>query len=264
MKFLKLLSFLALFLCQAKVVNAQIKMGDNPKVINPGSMLELEATNKGLLLPRISLASTGTSSLAGGGHVAGMVVYNTATAGDVTPGYYYNDGRKWVRIADAASVSAEPWFNVATNTGATANTQNIYQLGNVGIGTKAPAERLDVNGNIRCNAVILTSDATLKQDITPLSGVLPGLLKIGAYSYHWKDQSMSPDLQYGVLAQEIEKVFPHLVVTHDDHKAFNYNQLIPLLLQAIKEQQTQIDFLLKQQALLLANKTVQLSSSNKL
>lgn len=65
------------------------------------AVLELESNNKGLLLPRVSL--TGTSNFAPlTSHVAGMTVYNTATAGAgataVSPGFYYNDGTKWVRI----------------------------------------------------------------------------------------------------------------------------------------------------------------------
>ncbi|MFC4263643.1 hypothetical protein ACFOWM_12180 [Ferruginibacter yonginensis] len=83
-------------------VTAQVKIGDNPTTISPSSVLEIESSNKGLLLPRVAL--TGTANIAPlTAHVAGMTVYNTATAGDVTPGYYYNDGAKWVRIADAAA-----------------------------------------------------------------------------------------------------------------------------------------------------------------
>lgn len=78
-------------------VQAQLKVGNNPGTINANSVLEVESTNKGLLLPRIALTST-TAVAPLAAHVAGMTVYNTATAGDVTPGYYYNDGTKWVRV----------------------------------------------------------------------------------------------------------------------------------------------------------------------
>jgi hypothetical protein len=43
--------------------------------------------------------------------------------------------------------ASEPWFNVATSSGATSNTQNIYQMGNVGIGTNNPLWRIDVQNN---------------------------------------------------------------------------------------------------------------------
>ncbi|MFY8165133.1 MAG: phage tail protein [Sediminibacterium sp.] len=45
-----------------------------------------------------------------------------------------------------AALANEPWFNVATNIGASSNTQNIYQMGNVGIGTTAPTSKLQVVG----------------------------------------------------------------------------------------------------------------------
>jgi hypothetical protein len=94
-----ILLFLGLFTHGAY---AQVKVGNNPTTINSNSVLELEATNKGLLLPRVALSATNNASPLSA-HVAGMIVYNTATAGtlpnDVVPGYYYNDGTKWQLIA---------------------------------------------------------------------------------------------------------------------------------------------------------------------
>lgn len=77
---------------------AQVKIGDNPTTINANSVLEVESTSKGLLLPRLPLTQT-TNPSPLNAHVAGMTVYNTATANDVTPGFYYNDGTKWVATA---------------------------------------------------------------------------------------------------------------------------------------------------------------------
>jgi hypothetical protein len=88
----------------ATAAHGQLKVGNNPDVINGNSMLEVESTDKGLLLPRVAL--TGTANFAPlTAHVAGMVVYNTATAGDVTPGYYYNDGAKWVRTGGSSNLT---------------------------------------------------------------------------------------------------------------------------------------------------------------
>ncbi|RYZ46964.1 MAG: hypothetical protein EOP49_22390, partial [Sphingobacteriales bacterium] len=93
-----------------QIAFAQVKVGENPTVINRASILELESANKGLLFPRVGLINTTTWSLASGSTpVAGMVVYNiktTATgfsgttaypaiAGDGT-GIYYWDGNGWV------------------------------------------------------------------------------------------------------------------------------------------------------------------------
>ena len=50
-----------------------------------------------------------------------------------------------------AAIANEPWFNVATGTQATANTQNIYQMGNVGIGTTSPLRKLQIAQNVGSN-----------------------------------------------------------------------------------------------------------------
>lgn len=74
-------------LFSAILASAQVKIGANPTDVNPNSILELESSNKGLLLPRVSLTST-TSFAPLAAHVSGMTVYNTATTGDVLPGIY--------------------------------------------------------------------------------------------------------------------------------------------------------------------------------
>lgn len=72
---------------------ASINTTGNPP--NASAGLDVDFANLGLLIPRIALTST--SSFAPlPAHVAGMIVYNTATTGDVTQGFYYNDGSKWV------------------------------------------------------------------------------------------------------------------------------------------------------------------------
>lgn len=51
-------------------------------------------------------------------------------------------------IGQASATLVEPWYNAATGSGATGNTQNIYQMGKIGIGTATPLEALDVRGKI--------------------------------------------------------------------------------------------------------------------
>ena len=91
----------------------------------------------------------------------------TPKAAEVTdPGYYYFDGAKWTKFSSVAA--NEPWNVQATANGATANTDNIYQQGNVAIGTKStdPArnEKLYTNGQVLmeelgtdANAGVMTS-----------------------------------------------------------------------------------------------------------
>jgi len=92
-------------ICYSPVVFSQIKVGDNPKTINPNSALEIESTKKGLLLPRLTLSAT-TNAAPLSSFVQGMFVFNIATANDVTPGMYYSDGAKWIKVNASTTASA--------------------------------------------------------------------------------------------------------------------------------------------------------------
>jgi hypothetical protein len=90
---------------------AQLKVGNNPTTLNANAILEIESTNKGLLLPRAALTATNNAAPLTA-HVAGMVVYNTATAGSgttaVVPGYYYNDGTQWNQLLSVGNSPGVP------------------------------------------------------------------------------------------------------------------------------------------------------------
>ncbi len=64
--------------------------------------LDVDMTNKGVLIPRVALTTTGAFAPVTGVATTSLLIYNTATAGvfpaNVTPGYYYWDGAKWVRL----------------------------------------------------------------------------------------------------------------------------------------------------------------------
>jgi|GEM_PF-7027193 len=86
-------------------VGAQTKIKDGSVpggslIPNANSILELESSNKGLLLPRVKLDSTGLSSPLSS-HIEGMTVYNTSEMADVSPGIYYNDGSKWRALSSS-------------------------------------------------------------------------------------------------------------------------------------------------------------------
>ena len=114
--------------------------------------------------------------------------------------------------------------------------------GGVGIGTVTPGEALDVVGNIQFTGILIdASDERLKKDITPLQDdtntVLSRLDEISGYSFRMKDDE-SGQVEYGVMAQEVERVFPELVQTADDEmgtKSVNYLGLIAPLIEASKE-----------------------------
>jgi len=66
------------------------------------AILDVSSVDLGVLIPRISLTST-TSSSPIINPATSLLVYNTATVGDVTPGFYYWDGTQWVRLATGST-----------------------------------------------------------------------------------------------------------------------------------------------------------------
>jgi hypothetical protein len=102
--------------------SAQIKIGDNPTVINSSAILEIESANKGFLLPRLQLTNTSLAAPLSQ-HVAGMIVYNTATSNDLTLGCYYNDGTKWIAISASTATGL-----LSANNGLT-NINGVVKLG---------------------------------------------------------------------------------------------------------------------------------------
>jgi|GEM_PF-2210943 len=81
---------------------------------DPSAMLDIESSNKGLLVPRITL--TGTSDVATiSSPSTSLLIFNTASISDVTPGYYYWGGTKWERILVTESVDWTTSGNAGTN-----------------------------------------------------------------------------------------------------------------------------------------------------
>jgi len=126
--------------------------------------------------------------------------------------------------------------------------------GNVGIGTRTPGVTLDVNGGVRGTSAYQVSDIRLKKDIAPVTNGLAKLSKLKAVEYHWDENNFfgkkfdnADQEQIGFIAQEVEKVLPNLVSTDGQGlKSVEYTQVIPLLVEGMKEQQKEID-LLKQE-----------------
>lgn len=118
----------------------------------------------------------------------------------------------------------------------------IENNGNVNIGYSGGGSyKLDVNGNIQCVGLTQTSDARLKRNIQPLHNVLDKIMQLDGVSFDWNqaadpEMNLTNDHQIGLIAQEVEKVFPELVSSPEDgYKSVDYSQMTAVLLQAIKE-----------------------------
>ena len=112
----------------------------------------------------------------------------------------------------------------------------------VGVGTTVPSTTLQVAGTITCVDINSTSDINLKEHIHSIDDPLAKVMQINGVGFRWKD---TKEDAIGVIAQDIEEIFPELVKNNDHIKTVNYNGLIGVLIEAIKEQQRQIEELKK-------------------
>jgi hypothetical protein len=130
-----------------------------------------------------------------------------------------------------------------------AGTRFTINSANVGVNTNNPstAYTFHVNGRIGSNAINETSDRRLKKEITTLNNSLEKVLKLKGVNYYWRNEefperNFSKKLQYGLIAQDLEKIIPELVETDDEGwKSIEYSHIVPLLIEAIKEQQKIIE-----------------------
>lgn len=152
------LLFIALFLSSTIFVNAQLKVGDNPTSIQKSSILELESTRQGLLLPRLA-DTTAINALT---PPDGMIIYLNADNS-----LRLRSNGSWKKIADLSEASSNWSLKGNTGTDSTLNfigtvdgkplvmkTNNTERLrinsnGNVGIGTATPTAKLNVDGTVK-------------------------------------------------------------------------------------------------------------------
>ena len=138
------------------------------------------------------------------------------------------------RVVTATGTDAQ---NAEANLTFDGSTLNI--TGGISATGVISGSNINASGDI---TAYYSSDERLKDNVTPLSNAINKVNQIGGYEFDWNSNSEHSGHDVGVIAQEIEKVLPELVVTRDNgYKAVRYEKIVALLIQAIKEQQSQID-----------------------
>ncbi len=140
------------------------------------------------------------------------------------------------------------------NGGSETNGITIKENGFIGMGTITPTVRLQVNGDIIANSIAGSSDARFKTNITPIQDPLAKVMRLRGVNFDWNqnqfpERTFSSQRAIGFIAQEVEKVIPEVVQTEKNteaYKAVQYDKIVALLVEAIKEQQKQIQQLQKQ------------------
>jgi len=129
--------------------------------------------------------------------------------------------------------------SVGDITGVTAGT-NLNGGGSSGSVTLNLDSTITVT-TVNAGTVNTTSDERAKKDITPITGALNKVQQLGGYSFTLKE---TDERSSGVIAQEVQKVMPELVQEGAEGLlAVQYGNMVGLLIEAIKEQQVQIDAL---------------------
>ena len=106
---------------------------------------------------------------------------------------------------------------------------------------------LGVLGGIYSNGSWISSDSSLKSNILPIDNALSKVMNLKGKTYSLKNADLEyrkDNINYGFIAQEVEKTIPDLVTTLKDSSgllAINYDGFIPILVEAVKEQQSIIE-----------------------
>jgi len=163
-----------------------------------------------------------------------------------------NNGAAYIKLGDEYNGG---WISIFNN-------RKMYIDGNLGIG-RSPSYKLDVDGTIRVEQQVISSDERLKTEIKSLSDEKDKLFLLSGKSY--KKTSLPTNInevrytedgvelpieereiiefqEYGYLAQELKKVFPDLVTQDSDgYYGVNYIGLIPIIVEAMKDQRLVIE-----------------------
>ena len=147
-------------------------------------------------------------------NVVGFTTLSNATVGILTAIEFHGDGSNLTNISNSGS-------------------------GIVGIDTTAFSYFNHINavGIITAQDFDALSDIRYKSNIKTINNVLNKVVEIRGVSFDWKE-TQKPS--YGLIAQELEEIFPELV-RGEDPKVVNYNGIIPILIESIKEMKSELD-----------------------
>ena len=146
----------------------------------------------------------------------------------------------WAEADDtfaADNNSTELVFAVGASEAA-AEKMRLDHDGNLGIGTATPSAKLEVSGTIT-----ETSMRETKTNIENMGNMLPAVLQMQGVKFDWKEDSYGGKDNFGFIAEDMQEILPEVVTCSNEGKAagIQYSKLTAVLVEAIKEQQIQID-----------------------
>jgi len=136
-------------------------------------------------------------------------------------------------------------INLATNNNTSA--VNIGTVGNrtttIGVNSGSSKVVIDAVDVVITNGISVSSDIRLKENFESIGNALDLVKQLNSFYYTWKkDAGTDKPRKLGFIAQEVEKVIPELVKTDSEGmKSVDYVSVVPVLVEALKHQQKQID-----------------------
>lgn len=193
--------------------------------------------------------STGIG-ITGGITSTGSWSYTNGSYGTQTIGYYYG---------------AAYWYNssltyyVGSVTGTSSSVNKLAVKGSIGVGGASASNtwgKIDASNDI----VAYSSDKRLKENILPINSALDKISKLSGFTYNWNQKAKeeaafnTEERLVGVFAQDVQEVLPEAVKiapfdndgndvskSGEDYLTVQYEKIVPLLIEGIKEQQAQIE-----------------------
>jgi hypothetical protein len=192
------------------------------------------------------------------------VPYDTATFGRRNAGHGLSAIRLVAQRSSGSTVGSR--IAVLTNdvgterlairfgTSAMTEAISVQSNGDVGINQTNPSYAIETAGDMRATGEVeafLGSDRRLKTDLDPLNSALNKVDQLTGYGFDWHEgEAVQPHKRgmtdVGLIAQEVEDVLPEAVKTFTDghsegYKSVNYDKLVPLLVEAIKDLRSQVN-----------------------
>ena len=214
-------------------VNAAFFIGDGSNLTNAGSSVNQEvpdtAASRNLFIPFTGITSSTMTSA----NVSVGLVFNPGT-GALTANSFVGDGSGLTGAG--ATLANDAVTNSDLNVVFTGISSGSMTSANVatGVFTFNPS-----TGIAKATQFTATSDRTLKEDIETIDGALDTVKSLRGVTYKWVNNKNDG---LGLIAQELEEIVPAAVETDANGvKSINYNALIGILVEAIKELSNRVD-----------------------
>ena len=208
------------------------------------------------------------------GNYATLLIHGGDKTSDSQPWNQVNIGNRHIGAAALAIKNTGNYsqsFHFLTSYGITASGENelssVFSISRAGdivasggaalsgdfsvSGTSTLTGAVTAGGNITAQGEVTaysSSDARLKKNINPIEDALGIISKLNPIAFNWNDKAVelnsakdSDRVNYGVIAQEIERVLPDLVHNTNGYKSVDYPQLFGILIRAIQELKLEIE-----------------------